>query len=297
VMTDFGALITNANVFYQFPHTVLSGFTTASFFVLGISAYHLVRKKELDFFTRSFRLASIFGLISIFFLIGVGHIQGQHMVRTQPMKMAAAESLWRSENPASLSVFSLIDEKRQENKFSIRVPYLLSFLSYNTFDGEVKGLLDLQDEFVQKYGAGNYIPPVVVSFWSFRMMIGLGFLMLFIMIYALWNVWKKKPLPQMKLLNLLPVTIAFPYLSNTSGWLLTEMGRQPWVVYGVMKTSDAVSPVLTPGMVLTSLIGFSLIYALLMVADAYLLVKTAKAGPDAEGGKKVKASSKAASWI
>jgi len=264
--------------------------------MLGISAYHLLRKKDGDFFNRSFRLASIFGLVSVLLLIGVGHVQGQHMVRTQPMKMAAAESLWHSENPAALSVFSLIDETKHENPVSIRIPNMLSFLSYNTFDGEVKGLLELQDEFAQKYGPGNYIPPVAVSFWSFRIMIGFGFLMLFIMLYSLWNVWKKKPLPQVKLLGLFPFAIAFPYFSNTSGWLLTELGRQPWVVYGVMKTSDAVSPTLTSGMVLTSLIGFTLIYALLMVADVYLLVKYAKAGPVSENGKKVKSTSRAAAW-
>jgi len=123
VMNDFGALLSNPNVWVQFPHTVLGGYTTGALFILGVSAYHIFKKNEMDFFKKSFQLASIIGVISILLVILVGHSQAQHMVKTQPMKMAAAEALWNSENPASLSLFSIVDQKNQKDIFSIRIPY------------------------------------------------------------------------------------------------------------------------------------------------------------------------------
>jgi len=279
IMNDFSALVFNPNVWLQFPHVVLSGFTTGAFFVMAISAYHLLRKQEVVLFQRSFWLASVFGTIAIFLVILVGHSQAQHMVRTQPMKMAAAEALWQSENPASFSLITIGDEEKREDIFAIRIPYALSLLAYNRPDGEVKGIRNLQTEFEQKYGPGDYVPSVITAYWSFRLMVGFGFLMFLAAAYALYLSLRSKSLPQARFFSLFPFVFLFPYVSNTAGWILTEMGRQPWLVYGLMKTADAVSPNLTPGMVLTTVIGFTLIYGVLMVADIYLLVKFAKAGP------------------
>jgi cytochrome d ubiquinol oxidase subunit I len=280
VMTNFFALLTNPTIRVQFPHTVFSGFVTAAFFVMGISAYHLIRRHEEDLFNRSFRMANIFGAIAIILVIVVGHSQAQHVIRTQPMKMAAAEALWESENPASLSLFTIADEERLQDVFSIRIPRLLSLLAYNRLDGEVKGVRNLQAEYEAKYGPGRYVPSVFVTYWSFRIMVGLGFLMFFISVVFLYRLVRKRPLFQWRYASLFPLVIAFPYISNTTGWLLTEMGRQPWVVFGLMKTADAVSPTVSASMVLTSLIIFSVIYGVLMIADIYLLVKYAKAGPE-----------------
>ena len=290
VMTDFGQVVFNPHVFYQFGHTVVSGFATAAFFVLGISVYHLLRKQNVSLFKRSFQIASIFGTISVVLVILIGHSQGQHMVQVQPMKMAAAEALWNTENPASFSLITIGNEPELKDVFAIRIPNVLSFMAYNRFDGEVKGILDLQKEYEQKYGPGYYAPPIAVSYWTFRIMIGAGFLMLFAAAYALFQVMKGnlgvKPL---RLLALFPIAMALPYLANTAGWMFTEMGRQPWIVFGLMKTADGVSTTLTPGMVLLTLIVFTLVYGALMVADVYLLVKFAKAGPINEAsGKKVK---------
>lgn len=279
VMTNFWALLGNSNVWVQFPHVVFSGFATAAFFVLGISAYHLLRKKHADVFERSFRLAALYGTIAMLLVILVGHSQAQHMVATQPMKMAAAEALWETENPASFSVFTITDQANRRDVVSLRLPRLLSLLSYNRLEGEVKGINDLQKQFELEYGPGNYIPPIMINYWTFRIMVGVGFLMLFIAAFALLRVMQGRPLQQLKMLKWLPFAIALPYLSNSTGWILTELGRQPWVVYGKLKTAQAFSPNLTPGMVLTSLIGFTLVYGLLMVADVYLLAKYAKAGP------------------
>ncbi|NTW43325.1 MAG: cytochrome ubiquinol oxidase subunit I [Anaerolineaceae bacterium] len=276
VMNDFWALIVNPNVWVQFPHTIFSGFTTGAFFVIGISAYHLFKNQNIEVFTKSFRLATLFGLISILMVILIGHSQGQHMVKTQPMKMAAAEALWESEDPASFSIFTIVDEKNRTDLFSFRIPKVLSLLSYNRFSGKVEGINQLQARYEEQYGTGNYIPPITISYWSFRAMVGSGFLMFFIIAIILFFIFRNRSLHEVKLFKFLPLAIILPYIANSSGWILTEIGRQPWVVYGYLKTENAISPNLTIGMVLTSLIGFILIYGGLMVADIYLLQKYAK---------------------
>ncbi len=275
IMNDFGALMGNPNVWVQFPHTVFGGYTTGAIFILGVSAYFLFRKKQVDFFQKSFQIAAVFGLVSVFLVTLVGHTQGQHMVKIQPMKMAAAEALWDTENPASFSLLTIVNQKKQTDIISIRIPYVLSFLSYNRFDGEVKGIKDIQADYEQKYGPGNYIPPITLNYWSFRAMVGAGFLMLFLTALSLYWIMRNKLL-NAKLLKYFPFAIGLPYLANTSGWLLTEVGRQPWVVYGYLKTSDSVSPNLTIGMLWTTVIGFTAIYGALMAVDIYLLAKYAK---------------------
>lgn len=283
VMKDFGALVGNPYVWHQFPHVLFSGLTTAAFFVLGISAYHLLRnQKENDFFQRSFRIGGITAVIASLAVILVGHSQAQYMVRTQPMKMAAAEALWESESPASFSVLSIVDQQNKRDLVSLRIPGVLSFIAFNKFEGEILGMNDLQAMYEKQYGAGNYIPSIMVNYWAFRVMVGVGFLMLAIAAYVLIQVIRKKTLAHRRLIGLLPLAIALPYLANTTGWILTEMGRQPWVVFGLLKTEDAVSPVLTPPLVLASLIGFVLIYAALMAADIYLLAKFSRRGPNDE---------------
>jgi cytochrome d ubiquinol oxidase subunit I len=210
----------------------------------------------------------------------VGDRQTKNLEIFQPMKLAAAEALTESEDPAGLSLISIVDENETEVKevYSIRIPKLLSFLTYNKFSGKVLGINEIQKEYEAKYGAGDYSPNVFVSYWAFRIMVGLGFLMVFIAVLVLLYIYIfKKPLPK-KILYFFPAVILMPYLSNTAGWILTEMGRQPWVVFGHLKTVDAVSPNVSPGMVLTSLITFTIVYGVLMIADVYLLQKTARAG-------------------
>ncbi len=282
-MTDFVALISNPHVWLQFPHVLFSGVTTAAFFVLGISAYHLFRKNNVEFFRRSFQMAVVYGAMGSLMVIMVGHTQAQHMVRTQPMKMAAAEALWETKDPASMSLFTLANESEQRDVFAIRIPRLLSFLAYNRFDGEVKGVKNLQAEYEQKYGPGNYAPPITITYWAFRLMVGAGFVMAALALLGLYLVMRNRFEQTRWLLRWLPFGIALPYIANTSGWLLTELGRQPWVVFGLMKVQDAVSPTVTGGMVLSSVIAFTLLYGALMVADVYLMVKYAKMGPVDKG--------------
>ncbi len=280
-MADFFALLTNPHVWVQFPHVFASGMTTAGFFVLGISAYHLLKKSDsLDMFRRSFRIAIVYALIGTIAVILVGHSQTQHMIQVQPMKLAAAEALWESENPASFSLLTIGNEPQRRDVVAFRIPGALSFLAYNRFAGEVKGIKNLQAEYEQKYGPGNYVPPVAISYWTFRYMVGAGFLMALLGLLGLYLVLSERLERNRWYLRLLLGAIALPYIANSSGWLFTEIGRQPWIVFGLQKTADAVSPSVSGGAVLFSFVGFVLLYGALMVADGYLLVKYAKSsGP------------------
>ena len=280
-MTDFFALLRNPNVWLQFPHVALGGLTTGAFFVLGISAFHLLRNKtgNLDAFRASTRISLIVGTIAVLATMGFGHVQGQRMADTQPMKLAAAEGLWESEDPAGLSMFQIGNEADRTSVINLRIPSLLSFLSYNTPNGEVQGLNDLQAQYEQQYGPGDYIPPAIwLTYWSFRAMVGAGGLMFILGLVGIFFAFRNQ-LGDGKgkwLLRLLIPAITLPYLANSTGWILTEVGRQPWIVQGLMTIDQAISPNVTVGMLLISLIGFTLLYGLLMIADIYLLQKYAR---------------------
>ena len=276
-MTDFGALLTNPNVWHQFPHVLFAGVTTAAFFVLGVSSYHLMKKGGADpMFRRSFRIAAVYALVGAVLVGLVGHAQGQHMVRSQPMKMAAAEALWDSEDPAALSLFSVIDEQGRRNVVSIRLPAALSLLAYNRLDGEVKGMSDLQAEYEQLYGPGDYVPPVTITYWAFRVMMGSGIVMILLSLVALFLSLRGKLENGPWFLRLLLWCIPLPYLANSAGWILTEVGRQPWIVFSLMRTEQGVSVVVSVATVLVSLLAFTLLYGALMAADIYLLAKYAR---------------------
>lgn len=300
-MVDFIALITNSNVLYQFPHVVLGALSTGAFFVVGISAFHLLRRMphvNLELFRRSMPIGLWVGTVSVLLTMGVGHAQGQHMADTQPMKLAAAEGLWESADPASLSLFQIGPEfssstEAREALFEVGIPSLLSFLTYNTPQGEVQGINPLnemyRERFADRYDAAyaerhgldeiSYIPPAIwLTYWSFRAMIGAGMAMFVLGALGLWF-WRRGVLETRRLfLWLLFGGILLPYIAHTTGWLLTEFGRQPWIVYGEMRIEEAISPNVTVAMLWTSLIGFTAIYGLLMVADIYLLQKFARRG-------------------
>lgn len=278
-MTDFFALIGNPNVWLQWPHVALGGLTTAAFFVLGISAYHLLRNRHtnLEIFRVSARIALVIGTLAVFATMLSGHAQGQRMADTQPMKLASAEGLWESEDPAGLSLFQIGNEQDRTSIINIRIPSLLSFLTYNTPNGKVQGINDLQAQYEQQYGPGNYVPPAIwLTYWSFRAMVGAGVAMFLLGLFGLLLVALKRLERSRLLLKLLIPAILLPYLANTTGWLLTEVGRQPWIVFGLMRIENAVSPGVSAEMLLITLIGFTVIYGLLMIAAIYLLAKFAR---------------------
>lgn len=276
-MTNFFALLTNPNVWVQFPHVLTAGIATAAFFVLGISAYQLLKKRgDSELFRKSLQISVIAAVIASFLVSIVGHVQAQHMVQTQPMKMAAAEALWNSEDPASFSIFTIGNEKNRNDVFAIRIPDLLSVFAFNSLNGKVQGINQLQAQYTKQYGAGDYVPPVAVTYWSFRLMVGAGMLMIVLSLGTLFLLMRNQLERIRWVLWLLPFTIFLPYLANTAGWIMTEIGRQPWIVFGVLKTANAVSPTVGWGSVLTSLIVFTLLYGALAVADVYLLQKYAR---------------------
>jgi cytochrome d ubiquinol oxidase subunit I len=197
VMSSFLDLVKNPTLWGEFPHTVFSGFTTAAFFVLGISAYHLIRKKEIDLFSRSFRISTIFAVIAVVGVIAVGHTQTQELETTQPMKLAAAEGLWHTEDPASMSLITIVDQEHDKDIISIRIPKLLSFLTYDQDKGQVLGILDLQKEYEAKYGPGDYVPNITISYFSFRIMVFVGFFLLLVSVLVLIYVLRRNPIENM----------------------------------------------------------------------------------------------------
>lgn len=272
-MDSFGALLTNGHLQLQYPHVITAAWATAGFFVLGISALNLLKGKNPVFFQKSMKIAAVFALVGSLLVAGVGHMQGQHLIVEQPMKMAAAEALWETSDPAGLALVAAIDEEAGENTFEIVVPRVLSFMAYNSFSGEVKGIHDLQAEMVAAYGEGDYVPPVTVCFWAFRAMVGAGSLMVLFALVALVLNKTGKLAQQKLLLKLLGLGIALPYIANTGGWILAEMGRQPWIVYGLQTIYDGVSASVSSTEVLISLLGFAAVYTVLAVVDVYLLAK------------------------
>ncbi|WP_312470668.1 cytochrome ubiquinol oxidase subunit I [Neobacillus sp.] len=284
-MNDFFALITNGQLWVEFPHVLAGALCTGAFFTAGISAYNLLKKRNMEFYKKSMNIALIIGLIGSIGTALTGHSQAQYLVKTQPMKMAAAEGIWQdTADPAPWSALAIIDSAKKENKFELNIPYALSFLSYSKFEGSLKGMETLQKEYAAKYddkvGKGtNYIPPVKTTYWSFRLMIGFGVGMILLSMIGLY-LWKKGRLENSKLfLKFLLPAISFPFLANTFGWIMTEVGRQPWSVFGLMTTANAVSPNVSGGSVLFSIILYVLIFTVLAIVMVYLMIREIKKGP------------------
>ncbi|MGA2112972.1 MAG: cytochrome ubiquinol oxidase subunit I [Anaerolineales bacterium] len=282
VMTSFLALVTNPNIIYQFPHVFTAGIALAGFVVLGFSAYHLLRKEKDEFFTRSFRWAAPYALAGALLVVLIGHLHGQFLVRNQPIKMAAAEAAWTTEQPAGLILVAGIDQKNQVNSFQLKIPILGSLMDFNNFTGRVVGLTDLEMAAQARYGPGNYLPPVALEFWAFRIMFGAGLLMILLAVLAL--VWSAKDQLSGRrwFLKVLMPAAVLPYLACVCGWLLTETGRWPWIVYGQLKVENAISPNVPAWNVAVSLVVLGLLYAVLIGIALPLGLKYGKAEPTAQ---------------
>lgn len=294
-MDNFGDVLGNSYVWHQYPHVFTAGLATASFFMLGISAYHLARKKNVPIMRKSFKFAAVMALIASLAVAGIGHIQGQYLTQEVPMKMASMEALWETEEKAPLSLFATIDTENQTNGVDISVPGMLSFMAHNNFTEPVMGIKEAQAQMEEEYGAGNYIPDVPLMFWSFRIMVGAGSLMVLLALIALALLRKDRYLKGGLFVKLMLPAMILPYLANTFGWILTEAGRQPWIVYGLQKTSDAVSQVVPASYIAITLVGFTLVYLVLAVIDVGLLAHYAKDVCDED--KAVEAGEEDALWI
>jgi cytochrome d ubiquinol oxidase subunit I len=280
-LVDFFALITTKQLWVTFPHVFFAALSTGSLFIAGVSAYKLLRKQEINVFKPSFQIAIVVGLVASFMVAVVGHSQAQYLVENQPMKLAASEALWEtSGDPAAWTAFAFIDSTGHKNTIQIDIPGALSVLAYNKFEGSVPGMLELQEQYEEKYGPGNYIPPVRTTFWSFRIMVGAGVLMILLAMYGTFLTLRNKLLENRWYLRLMPWAIALPFIANSSGWIMREVGRQPWVVFGLQKTSDGVSPTVSTGMVATSFIGFTIIYGILAAVLVFLFIRYIRRGTE-----------------
>ena len=268
-LENFFAVITQKFAMQQYIHTLSGAFILSGFFVMGISAYHILKKQNSDFFKKSFNIGLWFALIFSIVEVAQGHMHGAEVAEIQPTKLAAMESLWETTDNAPMSLFLIPDEKNEKNFLeAIKIPGALSMLAYHSSDAEVKGLKDFPE---------SERPPVTITFLSFRIMVGLGFLFVLITVAGFFLRNKLEEFPWF--LKIMIFAIPLPYIANQAGWVLAEVGRQPWIVYGLMKSSDAVSPVMG-SQVLISLIAFVLVYSLLGLAAFYLMWKFALKGPE-----------------
>jgi len=271
-MNDFLAVLTNSYGWIKFTHTLFSGYALAAFLIMGVSAWHLLRGNEADFFKRSFRMAAVWAFVTS---IGVGLTGDFHAVeiaRTQPTKFAAMESLWETKRGVGMNLLLLPDTGRECNSIEqVCVPNALSMLAFHDPNAEIKGLKDFPKELR---------PMVTPTFFSFRLMVGLGTFMILASLLAIFLSRREGLENKRAFLTLMVFAIPVPYLAEQLGWLVAELGRQPWIVYGVLKTADAVSKSITSTQVILSLLGFTALYGLLGAIDIFLLVKYAKKGPD-----------------
>ena len=279
-LTDFAAVLTNKVALVTFPHTIAGAFITAGGLVLGIALWNLLRHSDRD--ADSFRTAARAGaatvVVAAALLAITGDRQAKVMTEVQPMKMAAAEALYETKDGASFSIFSIGTPDGSEETFSIRVPKMLSFLATGDFNGRVEGINNLQSAYEAKYGPGDYSPNIAVTYWTFRFMIGIGMFGAVIAVWAWWRIRKGSGFSG-RLAWWAAITVPFMgLLGNSFGWVFTEMGRQPWIVFGLMPTAAGVSPSVSATEVWISMIGFTLVYGLLAVVEVKLLLKYIKAG-------------------
>jgi cytochrome bd ubiquinol oxidase subunit I len=252
-----------------------------------VSAYHLLKKNEVELFAHAAQISLVVLLIGGISVTTWGHLQGQLVSREQPMKMAAAEALFETEKPASLSLFAITPFEKYPSKtdFNITVPHLLSFLTDWHWNSKVEGINYWQRQYQKEYGAGNYKPIVAVNYWSFRLMVAIGTLFVGWATLGLWLVRRRRLEQSRRFLRLSIPLLALPFLANTFGWLLREMGRQPWVVEGLLKTSDAFSHAVSVQAVAFTLAGFVLVYTLLAAIETWLVVSVVKGGPAPPAGE------------
>ncbi len=274
-LTDFLAVVTQPFAIIQILHTLAAAYCLAAFFVMGISAYHLLRKQNVGLFRKSFRIAVYFGLIFSLGVALMGDFSGQQVATKQPSKLAALESHWETRSHAPFVLFLVPDAKNERNRYAFgTIPSGLSLLAFHSPKAVVTGLKDIP---------ADERPPVAVTFFAFRIMVGLG--SLFILLTGIGWLRRNKLEDSPWYLRIMLLAIPLPYLAAEAGWVVTEVGRQPWIVYKLMKTSQAVSPIAT-AQVLPSLIAFVLVYSLLGCVAYYLIFQFARKGPEqAEAGR------------
>lgn len=273
-LQSFTELITNSYAWYMFFHTVIGSYIVGAFFVMGISAYHLLRKNEVAFFKKSFKYGLVMALFAATLTPFIGHQHGVNTAKVQPAKAAAMEAVWETEQGLDFHLLQIPDPENEANSLEfLSIPNIGSLLYTNSFDGEVTGLKDIP---------ADERPNVNVVFYSFRAMVALGIFFILMSWYGFYLYRKDKLLDSRKYLKTVLYSILLPYAAINLGWAVAEVGRQPWAVYGLMKTADAVSPI-SMSQIMFSLAGLVIFYTILIIADVYLIIKFARKGPESIG--------------
>ena len=281
-LTNILDVLTQKTALTTFFHTIPSAAFTAGAFVAGISAYLMIKGKDLQMSRSTFKLGAITMLIS-FIIVGVtGDLTARVMTEQQPMKMAAAEALYTTQTGAPFSLLTIGTLDGSKSVFQIGLPSMLSFMSTGDFNGVVEGVNDLEASYDKQFGPGNYTPNIPLAYWSFRLMIGFGFIGAFFALLALWQM-RKGGSPKGKWFAPAMISLPFlPLLANSFGWIFTETARQPWAVFGLSKTADGVSTVVSAGAVLFTMIAFTVLYGILAFIEVGLILRVIKMGPAEE---------------
>ncbi len=293
-LVDFWAVLANKVQMVTFPHTVLACYMTGGAFVAGVALWLMMRNRTPDgdrpMYRKAVRIGAAVTLVAGLGVAVSGDLQGKVMTDVQPMKMAAAEALYDTETPASFSIFTIGSLDGSEEVFSIKIPGLLSFLAEGNTDAKVVGINELREEYKQTYGEdpgakyyspGDYTPIIPVTYWTFRLMMGLGMVAALGAAALLLATRRKHLVPRNRAWVWLAIAMPLlPVAANSFGWIFTEMGRQPWVVFGLMTTASGVSPGVSVGEAWTSVITLTLVYAVLMVIEVGLMLRYIRRGAD-----------------
>jgi cytochrome d ubiquinol oxidase subunit I len=284
-LTSVWALLSNGFALRAYLHILLASLTMGAIVMLGICCWHLLRQHEVALFRRGAKLALIVAVPVTLLNLTVGNRFGEAVTSAQSMKIASAEALWNTEQPAGFSMFQIggFSKEDQTPSFSITIPRLLSYMATGSFDGKVEGINQLQAEQEREYGPGNYTPHVYVCYWSIRVMAYLGVLMMMVAVVGAWLYRKGKLETSRWFQRVAILAIAFPYIAVTCGWLLTEMGRQPWIVQNLLLTANAHSPAVSTTWLQISLTVFVTLYILLGVLDFVLMRRYAHPGRPTAG--------------
>ena len=281
-LIDIKAVLTQKTALATFFHTIPSAAFTAGAVVAGISAYLIIKRRDIEMARGTFKLGGIIMLISFVLVSVSGDLTARIMTEQQPMKMAAAEALYDTQASAPFSLLTIGTLDGSKSVFQIGVPSVLSFMSTGNFDGVVEGVNDLEAKYDQQYGPGDYTPNVPLAYWSFRLMIGFGAIASLFMLLALWQM-RRGGTPLGKWFAPAMYSLPFlPLLANSFGWIFTETARQPWAVFGLIKTANGVSAVVSAGAVLFTMIVFTLLYGVLAFIEFGLILKVIKNGPSEE---------------
>ena len=278
-LTNFIQVLTQNTAVIAWAHTMASSFLTSATLFVGVSAWLLVKNKGADVARATLKLGAITAIVAGLLTAVTGDMDSKIMVQQQPMKMAAAEGLYETQTNAGFSIFTVGNLEGTRAVTEIKIPGLLSYLATGSFDGQVKGINDLQAEYSNTYGQGWYAPNIPSTYWTFRLMIGMGMLA---MAYGLWALWvtRRGRTPRSALFMTAAKVMPFmPLLAISFGWMFTELGRQPWLVFGTLRTADGVSSGVTAGSVLFTMLGFTALYGVLAVVEVGLFTKTIKQGP------------------